>query len=115
MTTSIDSISYAKLAQSSYDDPKTNPEVKFGGQTYIVIDHADSPRTGFQATAYDSTNVDGSHNIVIAYRGTEFGREPVQDGIIDVGMTHADINAQTADASAVTKRVIAQAWNAISP
>jgi hypothetical protein len=96
MTTPIDSLSYAKLAQNSYDDPKINLRVKFGGLTYTAILSADHPETGFQATAYDRTNTDGSHNIVISYRGTEFGREPLQDGIVDAGMALAGINAPSA-------------------
>ncbi len=109
MTTPIDSVTYAKLAASSYNNPGIEPVVRYAGSDYTVIDQADNPRTGFQASAYDRKNPDGSHNIVIAYRGTEFGREPAQDGIVDARMALFGINAQTADATAFTKRVLAQA------
>jgi hypothetical protein len=109
MSDRIGTLDYASLAQASYNDPVSQPEVKLNGATYKAIAYADNPKTGFQATAYDRKNADGSHSIVIAYRGTEFGREPVKDGGTDAGMALVGLNAQTADAKAFTERVLAQA------
>jgi len=102
----ITSTDYALLAKDSYKDHELKKEVVLGDVTYRVEDHVDNPRTGFQATAYQRVD---THEIVIAYRGTEFGREPVQDGVVDAGMALAGVNAQAPDAQAFTQRVLAQA------
>jgi hypothetical protein len=108
---------YALLSQATYKDPVidtrtpsgvvTYKEVTFDGVTYKPIAHADNPANGFQATAYERQ--DGSHAVVIAYRGTEFDREPRQDGLVDAGMAIKGVNAQTADSEAFTRQVLSQA------
>jgi hypothetical protein len=108
VTTPVGTLNYASLAQASYNDPKVQPVVKLNGSTYTVIASADNPKNGFQATAYDRKNADGSHSVVIAYRGTEPGREPFQDLGTDAGMALTGLNIQTADAKAFTERVLAQ-------
>jgi hypothetical protein len=102
----LTSTDYALLAQDAYNDPKFDKITVLGGVEYQAIDGVDNPRTGFQATAYQRV---GTNEIVIAYRGTEFGREPVHDGGVDAGMVLTGINAQTADSIAFTERVMAQA------
>ncbi|KQU84853.1 hypothetical protein ASC78_10200 [Variovorax sp. Root318D1] len=102
----ITSTDYALLAQDSYTDHERKKKVVLGNVTYRVEDHADNPRTGFQATAYRRVD---TGEVVIAFRGTEFGREPVHDGIVDAGMALAGVNAQVADAEAFTKSVLKQA------
>lgn len=109
----LQSTDYALLSQASYKDPEvesrsasgvTYKRIEIGGEWYRPIAHTDNPHTGFQATAYEK--LDGSHEIVIAYRGTEFDREPSHDGTVDAGMAIAGVNAQTPDAEAFTQRVI---------
>lgn len=105
----ISSTDYALLAKDSYNDPDLDPkkrELTLDGVKYKIVDHADNPKTGFQATGYQRVD---TGEVIIAFRGTEFGREPVQDGLIDAGMALTGINAQAPDAHAFTQRVLAQA------
>lgn len=103
---SLSSTDYALLAQDAYQDPELNKTKILGGVTYEAIDAANDPITGFQATAYKRMD---TGEIVIAYRGTEFGREPVQDGGVDAGMVLAGINIQAPEAELFTARVMAKA------
>jgi len=105
---SLRSTDYALLAQDCYHDPVLDKPFELGGVTYSAIDTMDNPRTGFQATAYQRQD---TKEIVIAYRGTEFDREPVHDGGVDAGMVLLGINGQQGDADAFTQRVIARAEN----
>ncbi len=102
----LSSTDYALLAQDSYQDPVLNKPKILGGATYEAIDVADNPRTGFQATAYRRVD---TGEIVIAYRGTEFDREPIHDGGVDAGMVLTGLNAQTPDSVAFTERVLERA------
>ncbi|RYF38302.1 MAG: DUF2974 domain-containing protein, partial [Comamonadaceae bacterium] len=102
----IKPVDYALLAQHAYKDPALGQPISLGGVTYKAIDHLDNPRSGFQATAYRRVD---TGEVVIAYRGTEFDREPVHDGVVDVGMALAGVNAQTRDADTFTRRVLEQA------
>jgi len=102
----LSSTDYALLAQDSYQDPVLNKPKILGNATYEAIDVADNPRTGFQATAYRRMD---TGEIVIAYRGTEFDREPVHDGGVDAGMVLTGVNAQTHDSVAFTERVLERA------
>lgn len=102
----IESTDYALLAQDSYNHREPKKEVILGEVAYRILDHADNPRTGFQATAYQRVD---SGEVVIAYRGTEFDREPLRDGGVDAGMALAGVNAQAGDASAFTTKVLAHA------
>jgi hypothetical protein len=106
------STDYALLSQDSYKDPAIEShgpggviykEVKLDGVTYRPLDHFDDPKTGFQATAYQRED---TKEVVIAYRGTEFDREPKQDGLTDAAMTFNGTNNQTAESMAFTHRVI---------
>lgn len=101
----INSMDYALLAQDSYKDREPKKEFVLGGVNYRTLDHADSPITGFQATAYQRVD---TGEVVIAFRGTEFDREPAHDGIVDTAMALAGVNAQAADAKAFTARVLTQ-------
>ncbi len=104
---------YALLSQASYQDPEVASrgpagveykQVIFDGVKYKPIARADNALTGFQATAYRRLD---TGEVVIAYRGTEFGREPLQDGVLaDAGMVFAGVNAQTGDAMAFTRKVM---------
>lgn len=103
MTISTDD--YALLAQDSYNKPDLDVPFDLGGVTYKPFYYADAP-SGFQATAYERVD---THEIVIAFRGTEFGREPLKDGGTDAAMVLAGVNAQTPDAMAFTKHVLEEA------
>lgn len=104
---SISPTDYALLAQDSYKDPVLNKPIVLGGVTYRAIDYANDPVTGYQGTAYKRVD---TGEIVIAHRGTEFGREAVQDGVIaDGGMVFTGLNSQTSDAMAFTKKVMNEA------
>src|SRR5579859_1017586 len=97
---------YALLAQDAYRAPQLDKNIKLGDALYRTIDYVDDPRTGFQATAYERLD---THEVVIAFRGTEFDREPVKDGGVDAGMVLVGVNAQTPDALAFTQQVLDKA------
>ncbi|QWT22470.1 hypothetical protein KPL74_10835 [Bacillus sp. NP157] len=99
----LQSTDYALLAQDAYEDPQLNKKVELGGIAYRAIDTMNNPVTGFQATAYQRED---THEVIIAYRGTEFDREPVQDGGVDAAMVLAGVNLQAADSNAFTQRVL---------
>lgn len=103
---SIDTTEYALLARHAYKDAKPGQTVDAAGAEYVVVDHVDDPRTGFQATAYQRSD---TRQIVIAFRGTEFDREPLQDGGVDAGMVLTGLNAQAPEARAFTERVLDRA------
>ncbi len=103
---------YALLSQQSYNDPEVistgtdgpiYKKVVLDGVSYLPIAHVDNPHNGFQATAYERAD---THEVVIAYRGTEFGREARQDGVTDARMAVDGVNAQSSDAEAFTRKVI---------
>jgi len=98
----VSTTDYALLAQNAYQDPTIGKRFELGGVQYRAIDHSDTS-TGFQATAYERMD---THEIIIAYRGTEFDREPLKDGGVDAGMVLVGVNAQTPDAMAFTRRVL---------
>ncbi|WP_266157208.1 XVIPCD domain-containing protein [Dyella silvatica] len=104
---SVSPTDYALLAQDSYKDPVLNKPIILGGVTYRAIDYANDPVTGYQGTAYKRVD---TGEIIIAHRGTEFGREPLQDGVIaDGGMVFTGLNSQTSDAMAFTQKVMNEA------
>ena len=103
---------YALLSQQAYKDPEvtsTGPggpsykKVMLDGISYLPIAHVDNPHNGLQATAYERLD---THEVVIAYRGTEFDREARQDGLTDARMAVDGVNAQSHDAAAFTQKVI---------
>ena len=99
------STDYALLSQDVYHDTAVNKTVKLDGITYRVIDAADDPITGFQAQAYVREDVQ-PQQVIVAFRGTEFDRQPVRDGGVDAGMVLTGLNLQTPDALAFTQRVM---------
>ncbi|RYH55862.1 MAG: DUF2974 domain-containing protein, partial [Alcaligenaceae bacterium] len=101
----IRSTDYALLAQDSYLARERGEKVKLDGFNYEVVAHTDNPKTGFQATAYSCVD---RAEVVIAYRGTEFDREPALDGFVDAGMALAGGNLQSRDSDAFTRQVLAQ-------
>lgn len=100
------STDYALLSQDSYNDPTFDKRTILDGVAYQAFDAMNDPSTGFQATAYRRVD---TGEVIIAYRGTEFGREPVHDGGVDAGMVLTGLNAQTPDSVRFTQRVMDQA------
>jgi len=110
---------YALLSDAAYKDPEVETRAADGrvlaykrvtidGVQYRPIAHADNPKTGFQATAYE--RLDSTHEVVIAYRGTELDREFKKDVLVtDVDMAVKGVNDQMADSNAFTEKVIALA------
>jgi hypothetical protein len=107
----------ARLSEHVYGEiePKVGPNVRFdltdpttGRSTTIqVVSVADNPRTGYQGAIYRDLQ---SGAFIVAHRGTEFGREARQDGLIaDGGMVAARINAQLPDAMELTRSALAMA------
>lgn len=99
------STDYALLSQDVYHDTALNQTVNLDGITYRVLDAANDPITGFQAQAYVREDVQ-PQQVIVAFRGTEFDRQPVRDGGIDAGMVLTGLNLQTPDALAFTRRVM---------
>jgi hypothetical protein len=99
----ISSSDYALLSQDSYFDHQLKERVTLGGIRYEVLSNTNNPRTGYQGTAYKRMD---TGEVVIAHRGTEFGREPMHDGGVDAGMVLTGLNAQTSDALAFTRKVM---------
>lgn len=100
------STDYALLAQESYHDSQVDADVKLDGVAYKVFATTSDELTGFQATAYQRQD---TGEVVIAYRGTEFDREPVRDGGVDAGMVLLGVNAQAPASEAFTRQVIEKA------
>jgi len=101
----ISTTDYALLAQDSYNKRDLDVPFDLGGVTYKPFYYVDAP-SGFQATAYERVD---THEIVIAFRGTEFNREPLKDGGTDAGMVFGGVNVQSPDAMAFTKHVLDEA------
>ncbi|MGF6712207.1 hypothetical protein QFZ41_003171 [Luteibacter sp. W1I16] len=99
-------LDYALIAKDSYVTERQTSEVELGGISYTIIDRAEDTASGFQAVAYRKI---GTPDIVIAYRGTEIDREPIRDGLVDVGMVLGGFNAQQADAERFTRRILERA------
>ena len=97
---------YALLAQDAYSDRGIEKNFYLDGVQYKAIAHADRP-SGYQGTAYQRID---TGEIVIAHRGTEFGRQPIRDGLIaDGGMVLAGYNSQVKDADDFTRQVLEMA------
>lgn len=94
----ISSRQYASLASDSYVErppgaarPKDERPVVDDGVQFSVLEYYDNPKTGYQGAIYQRAD---TKEIVVAHRGTEFGREPKQDGLGDGAMVIARVNAQ---------------------
>jgi hypothetical protein len=112
----LNSQQYANLADHSYGrDMQGNAvdlnslvgkSVKIEGVQYMVLAHADRP-SGYQGTIYQRVD---TGDIVVAHRGTEFGREPIKDGLLaDGGMVFGRVNSQAADAIELTRTALREA------
>ena len=100
------SIDYAELAKDAYTDRELEKNFYIDGVQYKAIAHVDKA-SGYQGTAYQRID---TGEIVIASRGTEFGREPLRDGVLaDGGMVFTGYNSQADDALAFADQVVAMA------
>ncbi len=110
----ISSRLYAGISESSYDKQRLpgirldgeEEEVILDGVRFKVLEHYDNPKTGYQGTIYQRVD---TGEIVVAHRGTEFDREPKQDGVADGTMVMARVNAQVPEALALTRRAMDRA------
>lgn len=106
---------YAELADHVYNRP-TQPlregQRVIRGEPPNVIDvnvlHVvDNPRTGYQGAVYQDRQTGA---LIVAHRGTEFGREPWQDGALaDGGMVTSRLNLQMPAAMALTQWAVEHA------
>lgn len=87
---------YAELAADAYVErmpgfirPQGEKPVNIEGAQFKVLEHYDNPKTGYQGTIYQRSD---TGEIVVAHRGTEFDREPKQDGMADGAMVVARVN-----------------------
>ncbi|WP_449465537.1 XVIPCD domain-containing protein [Stenotrophomonas humi] len=111
--TDISSQEYAGLSADTYRQmtagrraPDEIDEVLIEGQKYLVLEHVDNPRTGYQGTIYQ--RVEGGA-IVVAHRGTE---EAWKDGVItDGSMVIRRSNPQAKEAIELTGRALEYAAN----
>ncbi|WOB50966.1 hypothetical protein NYR97_06170 [Xanthomonas hydrangeae] len=104
---SLTSQQYAALADDSYKMPReTGPEsspVDIGGVSYKRLEYMDRP-SGYQGIIYQRAD---TGEIVVAHRGTEFDRQPKQDGLYaDGGMFTGRHNNQAADAVELTQHAL---------
>ncbi|KFA33957.1 alpha/beta hydrolase family protein [Xanthomonas vasicola] len=100
---SLTSQQYAALSRDSYDKPEQvgvgSDPVNIGGDFYKRLKFVDSP-SGYQGIVYQRVD---TREIIVAHRGTEFDRQPRQDGAyVDGGMVAARHNRQAADAIELT-------------
>ncbi|ALN83085.1 lipase family protein [Lysobacter antibioticus] len=107
MSLTMSSQEYANLAANAYPPSGARngveTEVEFNGVEYNVLKRVDLP-SGYQGTIYQRKD---SGDIIVAHRGTEFGDEPIKDGLLaDGGMVVKRINRQTQDAIDLTKQAI---------
>ena len=106
---------YAELADHVYDRPmrplRQGEIVNVGrdasAPSFTVLRVVDDPRTGYQGAVYEDRRTGA---LIVAHRGTEFGREPLQDGALaDAGMVAARVNLQMPGAMALTQWAIEHA------
>ena len=112
----LGSQAYANLADHSYGRDQQGNAVdlkalvgkttEIEGVSYKVLAHADKP-SGYQGTIYQRVD---TGEIVVAHRGTEFGRETIKDGLLaDGGMVFGRVNGQSKDAIELTREALARA------
>ncbi|CAE1138536.1 DUF6792 domain-containing protein [Xanthomonas euroxanthea] len=98
---------YAALASDVYKKPDETGEnsrtANIGGVPYKRLEYVDTP-SGYQGTIYQRID---TGEIVVAHRGTEFDRQPKQDGAYaDGGMVATRHNNQAADAIELTRHAM---------
>ncbi|KFA35082.1 alpha/beta hydrolase family protein [Xanthomonas vasicola] len=104
---SLTSQQYAFLARDVYDKPQETGEnskrVEIGSAWYKRLEYIDSP-SGYQGIIYRKID---TGEIIVAHRGSEFDRQPEQDGLLaDGGMIVTRHNAQAVDAIEITRHAM---------
>ncbi|MBV6849377.1 DUF6792 domain-containing protein [Xanthomonas euvesicatoria] len=107
---SLTSQQYASLSRDVYDLPEqvgaNSSPVDIGGISYRRLEYVDSA-SGYQGIIYQRVD---TNEIIVAHRGTEFERQPKQDGAYaDGGMLAARHNRQVDDALELTQHALAYA------
>ncbi|MBK0011062.1 hemolysin [Stenotrophomonas sp. S41] len=95
---------HAGLSNAAYGAPKRDEKgvlqrVHIGDQEFLPLKHMDTS-SGYQGTIYKNVK---TGDYVVAHRGTEFDRELLKDGVVDVGMVTGKLNAQLHDALELTR------------
>ncbi len=110
MSTHLSAQVHADLSSLVYDPSKELAQkladedaVVVGGETFLVKAFVDTPRTGYQGAIFEHV---GSGALVVAHRGTEFDREPVQDGLNNLSMVVSRTNVQAPEAIALTRQAL---------
>lgn len=109
----IASQAYANLADHTYNEDgrlqdEVGKDVVVQGVGYKVLAYVDKP-SGYQGAVYQRKD---SGEIVVAHRGTEFGRELLKDGVqADGSMVVHLSNPQAQDAIELTRAAIRFAKN----
>ncbi|SEO82550.1 Lipase (class 3) [Luteibacter sp. UNC138MFCol5.1] len=99
----LSSNDYAYLASDSYKERGVEDQIKANGNAFEVFAVSRPSHTGFQGTAYRTSD---HSTVVIAFRGTEFDREPMRDGGVDAAMVLAGINPQRDASERFARKVI---------
>lgn len=107
---------YAALADNAYKDratgwrrPDSTEGVEFDGVNYRVLHHVNNKATGYQGTIYQR---EGTGEIIVAHRGTEFDNELYRDALrADGAMVFNRTNPQAQDAIALTRHAMQYARN----
>lgn len=110
---SIGNQQYAELASHSYGERHNGldgqmrhlvgKQFERDGVQYKVLEYMDRP-SGYQGAIYQRID---TGDIVVAHRGTEFGREAIKDGVIaDGGMVAKGVNTQVNDALELTRHAL---------
>jgi len=95
----------ADLSDATYLPPQFEAngapkEIDAGGDKFVAVKHLDMP-SGYQGTIYKNLQ---TGDYVVAHRGTEFDRQPLKDGAIDLGMLSTRFNGQLKDALELTRQ-----------
>ena len=92
----VPSQDYAALSDDAYKDravgrraPGEEEQVTLNGHKYIVLEHVDNRRNGYQGTVYQRID---TNEIVVSHRGTE---QILLDGVVTDG---AMVTARTGPA-----------------
>ncbi|NIK01263.1 DUF6792 domain-containing protein [Xanthomonas cannabis] len=104
---SLTSQQYAAITRDGYDEPKESGKrsaiVDIGGLSYRRLEYVNKP-SGYQGLIYERAD---TGELVVVHRGSEFDRQPLQDGALaDGGMVVTRHNAQVADAIDFTRHAL---------
>lgn len=96
---------YAGLADAAYEAPTLDSKgdvkrIHIDDQQFEPVAYMDRP-SGYQGTIFRDVK---TGDYVVAHRGTEFDREPLKDGVVDLGMVSLRFNAQLKDALELTRQ-----------